>query len=108
MPRLRIRSTITRHRNRPRAANACATQPVALEEVGAVVEVTTARKKRIAKFIEPLRVEPGTKIHLSRDFDPGYRSDVVRKRNGRELLQTGIELLAEYQVRLAAEKTRGV
>jgi hypothetical protein len=27
--------------------------------VGAVVEVTKARRKRIAAFIEPLRVEPG-------------------------------------------------
>ena len=73
-----------------------------------MVEVTKARKKRIADFIEPLRVEPGRKIHLSRDFDPGYRSDVLRKKDGRELLQTGIELLAEYQMRLAAEKTHGV
>jgi PPK2 family polyphosphate:nucleotide phosphotransferase len=47
-------------------------------------------------------------VHLGRDFDPGYRSDVVRKKDGKELLQTGIDLLAEYQVRLAAEKSRGV
>ena len=72
-----------------------------------MVEATKEQKKRIAALIEPLRVEPGAKVRLSRDFDPGYRSDVVRKKDGRELLQTGIELLAEYQVRLAAEKTRG-
>jgi PPK2 family polyphosphate:nucleotide phosphotransferase len=76
--------------------------------VAAVVEPTKGRKKRIAKFIAPLRVEPGTEVNLGRDFDPGYRSDVVGKKDGKELLRTGIELLAEYQLRLAAEKSRGV
>jgi PPK2 family polyphosphate:nucleotide phosphotransferase len=73
------------------------------------VEVTQARRKRIARFIEPLRVTPGSSVDLSRDFDPGYRSDVVRKKkDGQELLRTGIALLAEYQTRLAAEQTHGV
>jgi PPK2 family polyphosphate:nucleotide phosphotransferase len=76
--------------------------------VGAVVEATKARKKRIATFIEPLRVQPGTVVDLGRDFDPGFRSDVVRKKDGRELLQTGMELLAEYQTKLAAEQAHGV
>ena len=35
-----------------------------------MVEVTKARKKRIAAFIEPLRVEPGSDVDLGRDFDP--------------------------------------
>src|SRR3954447_1770124 len=78
------------------------------QEVGAVVEVTKARKKRIAAFIEPLRVQPGRHVDLSRDFDPGFRSDVVRKKDGQELLRTGIALLAEYQTKLAAEQTHGV
>jgi len=69
---------------------------------------TKARKKRIAEFIAPLRVAPGTEVHLPRDFDPGYRSEIVRKRDARELLRTGIELLAEYQARLAAEQSHGV
>jgi PPK2 family polyphosphate:nucleotide phosphotransferase len=76
--------------------------------VGTVVEVTKARRKRIAAFIEPLRVEPGSDVHLGKDFDPGYRSTVVRKKDGRELLRTGIALLAEYQTKLAAEQTHGV
>jgi PPK2 family polyphosphate:nucleotide phosphotransferase len=76
--------------------------------VVAVAEVTRKRKKRIATFIEPLRVPPGSEVHLGKDFDPGYRSDGVRKKDGRELLQTGIDLLAEYQMRLAAEQTHGV
>src|SRR4051795_10332053 len=59
--------------------------------------------------MEPLRVTPGSSVDLSRDFDPGYRSDVVRKKkDGQELLRTGIALLAEYQTKLAAEQTHGV
>src|SRR4051812_12029930 len=70
--------------------------------------MTDQRRERIATFIEPLRVRPGTAVNLVRDFDPGYRSDMVRKKDGLELLNTGIDLLAEYQARLAAESTRGV
>jgi PPK2 family polyphosphate:nucleotide phosphotransferase len=70
--------------------------------------VTKARKKRIAAFIEPLRVEPGSSVQLGRDFDPRFRSGVAHKKDGRELLESGIALLAEYQMRLAAEGSRGV
>ncbi|MET0765802.1 MAG: polyphosphate kinase 2 family protein [Blastococcus sp.] len=73
-----------------------------------MVEVTKERKKRIETFIEPLKVRPGSAVDLGRDFDPGYRSDMVGKKDGRTLLQVGIELLAEYQARLAAERTHGV
>ncbi|MGQ4418233.1 polyphosphate kinase 2 family protein [Streptomyces sp. SAS_269] len=62
---------------------------------------------RIAEFIEPLRVAPGTRVDLGRDFDPGYRAG-LRKRDAEELLRTGVALLAEYQQRLAAQDTYGV
>ena len=73
-----------------------------------MVEVTDERRQRIATFIEPLRVRPGATVHLGEDFDPGYRSDMVRKKDGRELMEAGIALLAEYQARLAAERTHAV
>jgi PPK2 family polyphosphate:nucleotide phosphotransferase len=73
-----------------------------------VVEVTDERKHNIATLIDPLRVRPGSRVELGRDFDPGYRSDLVRKKDGLELLRTGIELLSEYQARLAAQGTHGV
>jgi PPK2 family polyphosphate:nucleotide phosphotransferase len=76
--------------------------------VCAVVDVTDARKKHIAALIKPLRVKPGSDVDLSRDFSPDFRSHLVRKKDGRDLLQTGIALLAEYQTKLAAEQTRGV
>ena len=73
-----------------------------------MVEVTDQRKERIAKLIEPLRVRPGTTVDLAKDFDPGYRSDLLKKKDGLELLDTGIALLADYQRRLAAANTHGV
>ncbi|MET9731932.1 polyphosphate kinase 2 family protein [Streptomyces sp. NPDC006458] len=65
------------------------------------------RAERIARFIEPLRVRPGSTVRLGRDFDPRDRGG-LRKRDGVELLRSGVELLAEYQERLAAQDTYGV
>src|SRR5712672_1608001 len=56
----------------------------------------------------PLRVKPGSKVDLRRDFDPGTRFGVHNKDDGQELLRQGVELLAEYQDRLAAQDTYGV
>ncbi|MGI5239977.1 polyphosphate kinase 2 family protein [Dactylosporangium sp. CA-139066] len=63
---------------------------------------------RIAELIAPLRVRPGTKVRLPRDFDPGHTGDLVNKRAGAELLQRGVAMLADYQARLAAEHRRGL
>lgn len=65
------------------------------------------RAARIADFIEPLRVEPGSKVRLPRDFDPGYKAG-LKKGEAAGLLRSGVELLAEYQQRLAAQNTYGV
>jgi PPK2 family polyphosphate:nucleotide phosphotransferase len=66
------------------------------------------RARRIAEAIAPLRVEPGTTVRLAEDFDPRYKASFVKKKDARELLQAGVELLAEYQVRLAAQDVYGV
>ena len=66
------------------------------------------RAKRIAAAIKPLRVKPGSTVHLPRDFDPRYKADFVKKKDGVELLKTGVDLLADYQQRLAAQDTYGV
>ncbi|GAA4987089.1 polyphosphate kinase 2 family protein [Kitasatospora paranensis] len=63
--------------------------------------------RRIAEFIEPLRVEPGSHVDLAKDFDPRYKAR-VKKRDGAELLRTGVGLLAEYQAKLAAQDSYGV
>ena len=62
------------------------------------------RPERIAQFIQPFRVEPGRRVRLPRDFDPaGVRTR--SKDETKELLAEGVELLAEYQSRLAAQDT---
>jgi polyphosphate kinase 2 (PPK2 family) len=64
--------------------------------------------KRIARFIEPFRVTPGTNVKLAKDFDPGFKAGIDKKKDGVGLLNDGIALLSEYQQRLAAQATRGV
>ncbi len=64
--------------------------------------------KRVAQFIEPFRVHPGTSVKLVKDFDPRFKAGIEKKDDGVDLLNGGIELLAEYQARLAAQDTYGV
>jgi PPK2 family polyphosphate:nucleotide phosphotransferase len=66
------------------------------------------RVKRISTFIEPFRVQPGSKVTLAKNFDPAFKAGIDKKKDGLELLQSGIELLSEYQERLAAQDTNGV
>jgi hypothetical protein len=64
--------------------------------------------KHIAELIKPLRVNPVAKVNLAEDFDPGYKTGFVKKKDGRQQLRTGIALLADYQRRLAARDTYAV
>ena len=67
------------------------------------------RAKRIAEPIKPLKVKPGSKVNLARDFDPGGKGGFLVKEDGAGMLRTGIEprtgveLLAGCQRRLAAQ-----
>ena len=65
------------------------------------------RLRFTADLIEPLRVAPGSTVKLSRDHDPGYTGQVSRPQAA-ALLAEGVELLAEYQDRLAAQDIFGV
>ena len=65
------------------------------------------RLRFMAELIEPLRVPPGTEVRLSRDHDPGYTGQVTRPQATARLAD-GVELMAEYQDRLAAQDTFGV
>ena len=63
--------------------------------------------KRIAEFIKPFRVEPGQRVRLPRDFDAaGTRRQ--SKAEAKAILAQATELLAEYQMRLAAQDDYGV
>jgi len=64
--------------------------------------------ERIARFIEPFRVAPGSQVTLAKDFDPAFQAGIEKKEDGDELLNEGIELLSDYQARLAAQDTIGV
>ena len=66
------------------------------------------RSQRIADFIAPMRVVPGTEVVLGRDFDPADTGGFVTKDDSVALLRQGIELLDHYQARLAAQDTYGV
>ena len=70
--------------------------------------MTDHRADKLAEFIKPLRVRPGSKVDLARDFDPAYKAEFRKKKDGAELLRAGVELLADYQQRLAAQDTYGV
>jgi PPK2 family polyphosphate:nucleotide phosphotransferase len=66
------------------------------------------RRKRLEEFVALLRVKPGPRVTLARDFDPGFKAGVTKKQDGVALLDEGIQLMAEYQARLAAQNTWGV
>lgn len=65
------------------------------------------RLRFMTDLIVPLRVAPGSEVRLSRNHDPGYTGQVTRPQ-ATALLADGVELLAEYQDRLAAQNTFGV
>ena len=70
--------------------------------------MTDTRGMRIAELIKPLRVRPGSKVDLAKDFDPGYKAGYVKKKDALEIMQRGIEMLCDYQARLAAQDTYGM
>jgi PPK2 family polyphosphate:nucleotide phosphotransferase len=65
------------------------------------------RLRFMADLIEPLQVAPGSPVRLSRDHDPGSTGKVARAQAD-ALLADSVDLLAEYQDRLAAQDRFGV
>jgi len=61
-----------------------------------------------ARIAEPLRVRPGSKVSLPDGFDPGERLGVRKQQDRTALLRCGVDLLAEYQDRLAAQDTHAI
>ena len=66
------------------------------------------RRKRLDEFIAPFRVKPGSKVMLSKDFDPSFKAGIKKKKEGVALTAEGVRLLCDYQARLAAQDTWGV
>ncbi len=69
--------------------------------------MTDKRQRRVAEFIKPFLVKPGSKVILAKDFDPAFKGG-VKKKEGIALLAEGVRLLSEYQARLAAQDRWGV
>jgi len=59
----------------------------------------------LEKLVETLRVPPGRKIDLQREFDPGSIDDSVSKQNAQKKLETGIRKLSVEQDKLYAQNT---
>ncbi len=66
------------------------------------------RVRQLAELVKTMRVAPGSKVDLPRDYDPGFKARWLNKEDGAEGLRMGVELLAEYQDRLAAQDTYGL
>jgi len=59
----------------------------------------------VAELVGKLLVRPGSKVSLPADFDPGARFGIDKENDGTRLLMQGVQLLTEYQDRLAAQDT---
>lgn len=62
----------------------------------------------IKKFARRFLVEPDSKVDIARDFDPRDTKGYDKPENATEILDDGVELLAEYQDRLYAENARAL
>jgi len=60
------------------------------------------------KLLDSLRVEPGKKIDLRNDYDPGYVGHFMSKEDAEETTAAGIRLLAQQQDKLYAQNTYGL
>jgi PPK2 family polyphosphate:nucleotide phosphotransferase len=67
-----------------------------------------SRTKHLSELIEQLRVKPGAKVSLGRDFDPAFKAGWASRQQAEEQLRESVQLLAEYQDRLAAQDTHGL
>jgi PPK2 family polyphosphate:nucleotide phosphotransferase len=70
--------------------------------------MTDTNAKHLSKLVEQLQVPAGAKVSLAKDYDPAFKAGWLSKRESDEQLAASVELLAEYQERLAAQDTRGL
>lgn len=66
------------------------------------------RAQRLQTLIEPFRVPAGRTVELARDYNPADRAGWLTKQDAAEHLRLSVDVLAEYQDRLAAQDTYGV
>jgi PPK2 family polyphosphate:nucleotide phosphotransferase len=70
--------------------------------------LTDEQRSRLLKLAHQIRVPPGTKVTLPKSLDPRHTDGFVHEADAAAALQAGVELLAQYQARLAAQDTYGL
>ncbi|HYM96069.1 MAG TPA: polyphosphate kinase 2 family protein [Candidatus Sulfotelmatobacter sp.] len=70
---------------------------------------TELGRRRLKELTERLRIKPGSTVR-PKDLDPGFTAGLGEERGAQAqaMLQHGVELLADYQDRLAAQDTHAV
>ncbi len=63
---------------------------------------------RIDELMDVLRVPPGKKINLKKDYDPGFTGKWMQKAEAKQTLVEGIQILAEMQDKLWAQNQYAV
>ena len=63
---------------------------------------------RIEELMDVLRVPPGKKIDLKKDYDPGFTGKWLTKAEAKQTLVEGIQILAEMQDKLWAQNQYAV
>lgn len=63
---------------------------------------------RIEELLDVLRVPPGKKINLIKDYDPGFTGKWMKKEEAEETLTEGIQMLTEMQDKLWAQNQYAV
>ena len=58
---------------------------------------------RMEELLDVLRVPPGKKIDLKRDYDPGFTGKWMKKAEAEDTLAEGIQMLADMQDKLYAQ-----
>jgi PPK2 family polyphosphate:nucleotide phosphotransferase len=62
-----------------------------------------AALRHVEELKDLLMVPPGKKVSLNKDYDPAFTPPRLKKKQMKDLLAEGVELLAEYQDRLYAQ-----
>jgi len=63
---------------------------------------------RIDRLFKMLKVPPGKKISLAKDYDPADTGRLVEKKDAADLLAQGVSRMAEYQSKLYAQNTHSL
>jgi PPK2 family polyphosphate:nucleotide phosphotransferase len=70
--------------------------------------MTNSRQEQILEVGESLRLTPGATVNLTDDFDPSDTAGIAGKKQGKKLLKTAVNVISDYQRRLAADSRDGV